>query len=142
MRITDISRPDPISLSGFTIIGLVIALAVLAVLITIATYVYTSYISMAKVTIARSVLDNAGKTLFDYQIEHGMYPTSIDFTNCVDEQERKVFPSDLCDQMKGELYSIESYSISGTSYVLTARARDNKHTLLKLMEGKITKQGR
>jgi Tfp pilus assembly protein PilE len=142
MRITDISRPDPISLSGFTILGLVIALAVLAVLVTIATYVYTGYISMAKVTIARSVLDDAGKTLFDYQLENGMYPDSIDFTSCVDDQGRRVFPSGLCDQIKEELYSIESYSISGTSYVLTARARDNKHTLLKLMEGKITKQGR
>ena len=139
---TDISRPDPISHSGSTVVGLVIALIVLAVLITIATYIYTSYINMAKVTVARSVLNDAGKTLFDYQIENGSYPASIDFTSCLDEKEHRVFPSGLCDQMKEELYSIESYSISDTSYVLTARARDNKHTLLKLTEGRITKQGR
>jgi hypothetical protein len=97
---------------------------------------------MAKVTIARSVLDDAGKILFDYQIGNGMFPTSIDFASCVDEQGRNVFPSDLCNRMKEELYSIESYSISGTSYVLTARAKDRIHTLLTLTEGKITKQGR
>ena len=144
MRKTDISRPVPIAHSGFTIIGLVIALAILAVLITIATYIYAGYISMAKTTIARSILDEAGKTLFDYQIDHGAYPASIDFTGCTDEDGRTVFTSGLCDQMKNELYSIESYSIesyaiTSTRYVLAVRAKDKGHTLLKLTEGKITK---
>ena len=128
--------------SGLTITELAIALVVLAVLITIAIHIYTNYISKARVTVANSVLDNAGKTLLDYQLGNGMYPASIDFTNCVDEQGLKVFPPGLCDQMKEELYSIESYSLSDTSYVLTVRARDNKHTLLTLTEGKITIQGR
>jgi Tfp pilus assembly protein PilE len=128
--------------SGLTITELAIALVVLVVLITISIHIYTNYISKARVTVANSVLDNAGKTFLSYQMDKGRYPASIDFTSCVDDQRLMVFAPGLCDQMKEELYSIESYSLSNTSYVLTVRARDNKHTLLTLTEGKITIQGR
>lgn len=128
--------------SGLTITELAIALVVLAVLITIGIHIYTNYISKARVIVANSVLDNAGKTLLSYQMDKGKYPASIDFTNCVDDQGHMVFPPVLCDQMKEEFYSIKSYSLSDTSYVLAVQARDNKHTLLTLTEGKITIQGR
>ena len=128
--------------SGLTITELAIALVVLVVLITITIQIYTNYISKARVTVANSVLDNARKALLNYQMDKGRYPASIDFTSCVDDQWRMVLPPGLCDQMKEELYSIESYSLSDTSYVLTVRAKDNKHTLLTLTEGKITIQGR
>jgi Tfp pilus assembly protein PilE len=121
---------------------LAVALFILAVLITIATFIYLNYIGTAKVTVANSVLDNAGKTLLNYEMDKGRYPASIDFTNCTDDQGSMVFPPSLCDQMKEELYSVESYSLSDTNYVLTVRARDNKHTLLTLTKGKITIQGR
>ena len=127
---------------GFTIIELAIALFILAVLITIATSIYLNYIGTARVTVANSVLDNAGKTLLNYEMDKGRYPASIDFTNCTDDQGSMVFPPSLCDQMKEELYSVESYTLNDRSYVLTARARDNKHTLLTLTDGKITIQGR
>ena len=127
---------------GFTIIELAIALFILAVLITIATSIYLNYISTARVTVANSVLDNAGKTLLNYEMDKGRYPASIDFTSCSDDQGSMVFPPSLCDQMKEELYSVESYTLNDRSYVLTARARDNKHTLLTLTDGKITIQGR
>ena len=128
--------------SGFTIIELVVVLIILAVLITIATSIYFNYLGQAKITVANSVLDNAGKTLLNFEMDKGSYPASIDFTSCADDQGRMVFPSGLCDQMKEEFYSIESYSLSGKGYVLTVRAKDNKLTLLTLTEGKITIQGR
>lgn len=128
--------------SGFTIIELAIALVILAVLISIATSIYLNYISKARVTVANSILDNVGKTLLNYEMDKGRYPASIDFTNCVDDQGYLVFPLVFCEQMKEELYSIESYSRSDTGYVLTVQARDNKHTLLTLTNGKITIQGR
>lgn len=127
---------------GFTIIELTIAMLILAVLITIATFIYLNYIGTARVTVANSILDNAGKTLLNYEMDKGRYPASINFTSCYDEQGSMVFPSSLCDQMKEDLYSVESYTISETGYVLTVRARDNKHTLLTLTNGKITIQGR
>lgn len=127
---------------GFTIIELAIALLILAVLMTIATSIYLNYIGTARVTVANSVLDNAGKTLLNYEMDKGGYPASIDFTSCSDDKGSMVFPPSLCNQMKEELYSVESYSLSDTSYVLTVRARDKKHTLLTLTNGKITIQGK
>ncbi len=56
---------------GFTIIELAIALLILAVLITIATSIYLNYIGTARVTVANSVLDNAGKTLLNYEMDKG-----------------------------------------------------------------------
>jgi prepilin-type N-terminal cleavage/methylation domain-containing protein len=128
--------------SGFTIVELVIALIILAVLMTIATSIYVNYIDKARITVAISTLDNVSKNLESYHLDNNKYPESIDFTSCVDEQGHMVFPSGLCDQIKEELYSVESYSIGGASYVLTAKAKDNKHTLLTLTGGKITIQGK
>jgi len=128
--------------SGLTIIQLIIALIILMVLVLIATKIYTSYIRMAQVTVARGVLDDAGRSLFDYMLGNGRYPDSIDFTGCTDEQGQSVFPSSLCKQMREELYSIEGYSTSSTGFVLTARAKDSKHTLLTLRENKFTTEGK
>jgi prepilin-type N-terminal cleavage/methylation domain-containing protein len=127
---------------GFTIVELMVSLVILAVLITIATSIYLNYIGTARVTVANSVLDNAGKTLLNYEMDKGRYPASIDFTSCSDDKGSMVFPPSLCDQIKEELYSVESYVLNDKSYVLTARAKDNKHTLLTLTDGKITIQGR
>jgi type IV pilus assembly protein PilE len=128
--------------SGFTIIELFVVLAILAVLMTIATATYFNYVNKAKLTVSISTLDFAGKSLETYHLDYNKYPQSIDFTSCVDDQGHTVFLSDFCDQMKKDLYSIESYSISGINYILTAKARDDKNTLLTLADGKITIQGK
>jgi len=127
--------------SGFTILELVVVLIIMAVLMTIATSIYFNYINKAKFTVSISILDTVSKTLESYYLDNNKYPESIDFTSCVDENGHMVFLSGFCNQIKEDLYSVESYSISGTSYVLTARAGDNKHTLLTLTGGKITQQG-
>jgi len=118
-------------------IELLVALVILSVLAAIAISVYTNYIGKARVTVAISVLDNAGKSLTEYQLDNGTYPASINFTSCVNEEERRVFSSGLCDQIKEELDSPE-YSLNGASYTITARARDTKHTVLTLIDSKIT----
>jgi prepilin-type N-terminal cleavage/methylation domain-containing protein len=124
--------------SGFTIIELFVVLIILAVLMTIATATYFNFVNKAKLTVSISTLDFASKSLETYHLDNNKYPQSIDFTSCVDEQEHTVFLSDFCDQMKKDLYSIENYSISGKTYILTAKARDDKYTLLTLSGGKIT----
>lgn len=123
--------------SGFTIIELLVVLFILIVLAAIAISIYTNYISKARITVATSVLDSAGKALTDYQMDNGTYPGSINFASCVNEEGQRVFSSGLCDQIKEETYSIE-YSTSGASYTITARAKDTKHTVLTLIDSKIT----
>jgi prepilin-type N-terminal cleavage/methylation domain-containing protein len=128
--------------SGFTLLELIAAIIVMVILAGIAFYVYTSYITKAKVTVAVSALDSVKKTLTIFNLDNGKYPASIDFSSCADEKGHTVFPSMLCDQIKEDLvYPIESYSISGTGYVLTARAKDGAHTLLTLTEKNNTIQG-
>lgn len=126
---------------GFTIIELFVVMIILAVLMTIATSIYLNYINKAKLTVSISIIDAASKSLESYHLDNNQYPQSIDFTSCFDEQGRVVFPSMLCSQMKKDLYSIDSYSLSGRSYILTVRANDNIHTLLTLTRDKITIQG-
>jgi Tfp pilus assembly major pilin PilA len=117
-------------------------IAIMAVLIIITFSIYTRYINKARVTVAVSALVNVKKTLTAFNLENGKYPVNIDFSSCADEHGRTVLPSMLCDQIKEDLvYPIESYSISGTGYVLTARAKDADHTLLTLTENNLTIQG-
>ena len=125
--------------SGFTMIEVIVLITVMTVLLAIALSVYAKYIDEARVTVATSVLDSARKALMDYHAGYKKYPVSINFTSCIDENGISVFTSGLCDDIQKYFYSIENYSISSTGYILTARARDNKHTLLTLTESKLTK---
>jgi len=123
--------------SGLTLMQLIMALIVLAVLVIIGFSIYTNYINKAKIIMATNVLDKAGRSILNYQMDNGTYPANIDFTSCLDGQGRNVFSSEICNQLKEDLSSIESYFIIDNNYVLTARARDSKHTILILKEGKI-----
>ena len=142
-------RKSPISMirmmrrcSGFTVTELIVAIVFLAVLIAVAFSIYTNYINKAKITLAESTLDNTQKDLANYYTDKGKYPASIDFhLGCIDENSHIVFASRLCNQLKKDLYSVENYSADETSYILTAQAKDTKHTLITLTPDKITKQG-
>jgi type II secretory pathway pseudopilin PulG len=127
--------------SGFTSLEVALSLIILLILIAFASHIYMNYIGKAKATIAESVLNDAGKRLDEYQVDHGAYPANIDFIKCVDGQGQKVFFSHLCSQMKDEFYSVESYSPSDTGYTLIVRAKDKKHTLITLTDGEVTIQG-
>jgi prepilin-type N-terminal cleavage/methylation domain-containing protein len=127
--------------SGFTLIELIIAMVVLLILALIAFNVYTQYISKAKITVAESTLAHVRDNLNLYNIDNGKYPDSINFTDCVDENSRMVFSRAFCNQLSEDLYSIENYSYNSDDkkYSLTARAKDNKHTLITVTSDKITK---
>lgn len=126
--------------SGFTLNELIVILSIICILIAIAFFIYGNYISKAKLTVAISTLGYAQKSLESYNLDNNKYPDSIDFTSCVDEQGRTVFPSNLCDQMKDDLSAI-NYVNSAPTYILTARANDKNQTLLTMTGYNITTQG-
>lgn len=132
-----ITRKSP----GFTLIELTVAIIILSVLITIAFSIYSNYVNKAKIAIAESALDNARDNLEAYYTDNLKYPNSIDFTDCVDENGRMVFPPTFCNQLRNDLSSIESYTSDTKTFVLTARAKDTKNTLITLTPNKITTQG-
>ncbi len=127
--------------SGFTVIELLVAMIILAVLISLAYLIYANYINKAKITIAENVLVNARDNLNLYNLDNNKYPDSINFDNCVDENSRAVFSESFCNQLRNDLSSIDNYSynIEDKKYTLTARAKDSKHTLITLTPDKITK---
>lgn len=126
--------------SGFTIIELLVALILLTILILIAISIYLNYVNKAKVTVAEHALTTVRDNLNLYNIDYVKFPDSINFADCVDENGKMVFPKGLCNQLKEDLHSIDySYNPDSRQYVLTARAKDNKLTIIKVTPDKITK---
>ena len=126
--------------SGFTIIELVCALLLLTIFILVALSIYLSGINQAKVTVAQNAVANLRDFLNTYSLDNDKYPASINFTNCVDENSRAVFSDSFCKQLKNDLHSISyNYNPENKQYVLTARAKDNKFTIIKVTPEKFTK---
>lgn len=124
---------------GFTLIELMFVLFILGVIIAIALPMYFRYLDKARVTVAFAALDSMQKELETFHLDYGKYPSDIDFSSCVDGEGKRVFSPDFCNQMKKDLFSIDSYAISSPSYTLTAKATDSDRTLLTLTAAKISK---
>lgn len=126
--------------SGFTVWEVLSAIIILVLIILIAANIYVNYIDKARITIAENVLNHARDNLSLYCIDNNKFPVIINFSNCIDENGHAVFSESLCDQLKTDLYSIESYiyNIEDGKYVLIARANDKKHTPLKVTPEKVT----
>lgn len=124
--------------AGFTLIELMVALIVLAILATLAFSIYRNYVDKAKVTIAEHAVVEARQNLDLYNMDNGKFPDSIDFTTCRDENSRTVFSTTFCNQIKKDLFSIE-YTADNNNYILKARSRDVKNTLITTNSIKMTK---
>ncbi len=127
--------------SGVTLFELLVAIIVLVILASIGFSVYFNYINKARVTLAVSLLENSRKNLSSYNLEKGQYPSSINFSNCSDENGNTVFNPSFCDRFKEDIASVENYTSNNQGYVLSVRARDTKKTLVTLENNKISIQG-
>jgi prepilin-type N-terminal cleavage/methylation domain-containing protein len=117
---------------GFTLVEILVALAIIAILSAFAFPVYRNYIDKAKVTLAISTLETVRKIMEGYHIDHGTYPVTIDFATGKDDQGSSVLEPSLLGEVKRNIYSVESYSTTAASYILNARAQDTPHTVLVL----------
>jgi prepilin-type N-terminal cleavage/methylation domain-containing protein len=126
--------------SGFTLIELLVAMFLLSILILIAFILYLNYLDKAKITVAEHTLVQTRDNLNLYNIDNGAYPASINFTDCVDENNHAVFSETFCNQLKADA-SMENYIFNpdNKKYVLTARAKDSKKTLITVTPDKYTR---
>lgn len=85
------------------------------------------------------MLSQCREKLILYNMDTGKYPESIDFSECLDENGRVVFSTTFCNQLRNDLDAIESYTSDAQGFILIAKAKDAKHTLLTLTDNTITK---
>jgi len=119
--------------SGFTLLELLVVVAIIGVLASIAIPAYHGYIDKAKRTMAISTMNTVRKTLESFVIDNGEYPQPpIDFTTGLDNQDREVFPSMLCDTFAKDFFTIGPYTLVGEDYTVPATATDSDHTVMTL----------
>ena len=125
--------------SGFTLIELMIVVVIIGILAGISIGSYFQYVDKAQRTVSVGALENMRKLIEGYAIDHEGYPQSIDFIgpapknfNCNDQNGVPVIPSIMCDVMKNDLFSIDSYAMSGGTYIIMSKAIDRNHTQMKL----------
>jgi prepilin-type N-terminal cleavage/methylation domain-containing protein len=117
---------------GFTLIELLVVVAIIAILASIAIGSYFQYVDKAQRTVSISALETMRKLIESYAIDHSGYPLSIDFTTCTDQNSVQVMPPLICDQMKQDLYSIDSYTLAVDTYTVMSKAIDRNHTPMKM----------
>lgn len=129
-----------IKTSGFTLIEILMVLALISALAAIAYPFYTGYIDKAKVTLGISTLDTVRKSIEEYNLEFGAYPPDLILTTGKDSLGHTVLPTALLEEFKYNLFSMESYISATNTYTLTAKAKDSKHTLLVLTPRQVIMQ--
>jgi prepilin-type N-terminal cleavage/methylation domain-containing protein len=117
---------------GFTLIELLVVVAILGILISIVIMSYNHYLDRAKRTVSISALETMRKMIESYAAERQSYPLSIDFTTCTDQSGIQVMPTLFCDQIKKDLFSIDSYITTGNTFTVTAKAIDSTHSVLTM----------
>ncbi len=140
-EISSATPPLPRRTSGFTLIEILVAVAIVGILCAIALPVYNNYINRAKMTVSISAMETIRKDLEDYHINFGNYPPAIDIATGEDGQGRVVLTPLRLAEFRTSFFSFESYVVTPTSYTLSAKAIDPNHTLLVLTPGQVIAQG-
>jgi prepilin-type N-terminal cleavage/methylation domain-containing protein len=126
---------------GFTLLELLVVVAIIGALAAIAIPVYSNYVDKAQVAVAFSTLDAIRKDFEFYHIDYHEYPPApLDFTTGVDGAGQTAFSSLLLDQINNDL-TLVSYvtALNNSTYTLVANAKDKKQTVLTLTPAEISK---
>jgi prepilin-type N-terminal cleavage/methylation domain-containing protein len=126
---------------GFTLIELVIVVAIIGVLAAIAVPTYYSYIDRAKMTVSISIMDALRKDMEAYYNQYQSYPDTVDFTNFTDQNGNSILLSLDEPVLRKKMFSWDSYVYvaSDLTYTITAKAIDSDHTVLTLTREGIKK---
>ncbi len=125
---------------GFTLLELLLVMAIIGILAAITIPMYSNYVDKAQITVAISTLDTVRKHLEAFHIDNQGYPTKpIDFNTGKDgaTPPRTVFSTMLLDQITNDLIDI-TYNTAINNFFVTAKARDKSRTLMTLTLNEIT----
>lgn len=109
-------------------------LIVVAVLTVMGGTVFYQYIDKARLTMSVAALNKAQDTLKGYKATRSL-PASLDFSNCCDKDHRVVLS---CDEIKADINSFVSYVGTAETFVLKAKAKDSRGTLITVTESTIS----
>ncbi len=114
---------------GFTLIELLVVVAIIGTLAAIAIPAYYGYVNKTKPTLTINTMSTIRKTLEGFNSDYGEYPEKpIDFTTGLDNLGRIVFPPLILENIKNDLFSIDSYGLVIENYTVTATAKDSDFT--------------
>jgi len=134
-------KPLPARRSGFTLLEILVAVAVIAILATLSFPIYKNYIDKAKRTVAINTLEIFRKTLEEYNMQNGVYPAAINTATGLDGQGKTVLDAQLLFDFKKNFFSVVSYTSTSMDYTLTVRANDSAHTQLQISPNATIIQG-
>lgn len=129
---------SPKKIRGFTLIEVLIVVAIVGILAAIAVPAYMYTLDRAKRITALSALDAVRTEMEAYFTGKGSYPSSIDFTSFTDQNGGSVLIAINWDRIKNKVYSWDSYSQAGNTYALTVKANDSAHTSMILTPQGVT----
>ena len=126
---------------GFTLVELVMVVAIIMALAAISIPAYNKYVDKARVTVAISTLDTVRKHLEFFHLDNQQYPTKpIDFGTGKDADNQTVFSTMLLDQINDDLTPISYNTATNKStYTLIAEAKDRNQTVLTLTPSEVSK---
>lgn len=117
------SRPRS---NGFTLVELMIAIAILSVIAVIAVPAYLGYIKEARLGTLRMNLDTLRVPLEDYRLDNGNYGTAG--TTYTDANITSQYGWQPGDGEADYSYSVRVYNISGSTSTYDVWAKDNATT--------------
>jgi prepilin-type N-terminal cleavage/methylation domain-containing protein len=117
---------------GFTLVELLIVIAIIGLLAGIAVPAYHNYLDKARLTVSVSLMDAFRKDLEAYQIEHAVYPGTINFADFTDQNGHSVLLALTPAVARAKIFSWDSYVVSVGTYTVTAKAIDSTHTVITL----------